>query len=63
MERHSSIVTLTCGVILAVSFWMTVWGVIGAILAIPLTSMVMIILAEIPATRPIAVMMSGDGEV
>lgn len=63
MERHSSIVTLTCGVILALSFWMTVWGVIGAILAIPLTSMVMIILAEIPAMRPIAVMMSGDGEV
>lgn len=48
---------------IALSFWMTVWGLIGAILAIPLTSMIMIILAEIPRTRPIAVMMSGDGNV
>lgn len=47
----------------ALSFWMSVWGLIGAILAIPLTSMIMIILAEIPRTRPIAVMMSGDGQV
>ncbi len=47
----------------ALSFWMTVWGVIGAIMAIPLTAMIMIILAEIPRTRPIAVMMSGDGNV
>lgn len=48
---------------ISLSFWMSVWGLIGAILAIPLTSMIMIILAEIPQTRPIAVMMSGDGEV
>lgn len=49
--------------LIALSFWMTVWGLIGAVLAIPLTSMIMIILAEIPRTRPIAVMMSGDGQV
>ncbi len=50
-------------VLVALAFWMEVWGVIGAILAIPLTSMVMIILAEIPGTRPIAAMMSEDGQV
>ncbi|PID35868.1 MAG: hypothetical protein CR993_07635 [Rhodobacterales bacterium] len=50
-------------VLAALAFWMAIWGVIGAILAIPLTSMVMIILAELPGTRPVAVMMSGDGDV
>ncbi len=50
-------------VLAALAFWMAVWGVIGAILAIPLTSMVMIILAEIPGTRPVAVLMSGDGKI
>jgi predicted PurR-regulated permease PerM len=49
--------------LIALAFWMQVWGLTGAILAIPLTSMVMIILAEIPQPRPIAVMMSGDGAV
>ncbi len=50
-------------VLAALAFWMEVWGVIGAILAIPMTSMVMIVLAEIPGTRPIAALMSEDGKV
>lgn len=49
--------------LIALSFWMAVWGLEGAILAIPLTSMIMIVLAEIPQTRPIAAMMSDDGNV
>lgn len=49
--------------LIALSFWMTIWGLEGAILAIPLTSMIMIVLAEIPQTRPIAAMMSADGDV
>ncbi len=50
-------------VLAALAFWMEVWGVIGAILAIPMTSMLMIILAEIPGTRAIAALMSEDGNV
>ncbi len=50
-------------VLLSLAFWATLWGAVGAILAVPLTSMVMIVLAEIPGTRPIAVMMSETGEV
>lgn len=49
--------------LIALSFWMTVWGLEGAILAIPLTSMIMIVLAEIPQTRPLAAMMSDDGNI
>ncbi|UZD90319.1 AI-2E family transporter [Cognatishimia activa] len=50
-------------VLLALSFWMVVWGSIGAILAVPLTAVIMIILSEIPSVRPIAVMMSERGDV
>lgn len=45
-------------VLVALSFWSAIWGIIGAILAVPLTSIIMIVLNEIPATRPLAVLMS-----
>ncbi|RRD46179.1 AI-2E family transporter [Tessaracoccus sp. OH4464_COT-324] len=45
-------------VLVALSFWSAIWGITGAILAVPLTSILMIIFNEIPATRPLAVLMS-----
>ena len=50
-------------VLLALAVWSTLWGMTGAILAVPLTAMVMIILAEIPHTRWIAVLMSETGDL
>ncbi|WIY26701.1 AI-2E family transporter [Parasedimentitalea psychrophila] len=50
-------------VLLSLAIWTALWGLMGAILAIPLTAMVMIILAEIPNTRFIAVMMSETGDL
>jgi predicted PurR-regulated permease PerM len=50
-------------VLLSLAVWSALWGMMGAILAIPLTAMVTIILAEIPSTRFVAVLMSGDGDV
>ena len=50
-------------VLLSLAVWSALWGMMGAILAVPLTAMVMIILAEIPPTRFIAVMMSETGEL
>lgn len=50
-------------VLLALAVWSALWGMTGAILAVPLTAMVMIILAEIPTTRWIAVMMSETGDL
>lgn len=47
-------------VLVALSVWSAMWGIMGAILAVPLTSMMTIIFAEIPATRPLAVLMSED---
>lgn len=50
-------------VLLALAFWVVVWGSIGAILAVPLTAVIMIILSEIPSARPFAVMMSERGDI
>ena len=47
-------------VLLALSFWSLLWGVPGAVLAVPLTSVVAIVLQQVPATRFLAVMM-GNG--
>ncbi|MDO5090950.1 MAG: AI-2E family transporter [Cardiobacteriaceae bacterium] len=47
-------------VLVALSLWGSLWGVAGAILAIPLTSMIAIICAAFPGTRAIAVMLAED---
>jgi AI-2 transport protein TqsA len=49
-------------VILALTFWTTLWGIAGALLSVPITVCVLIIFANLPATRPWAILMSGDGK-
>ena len=49
-------------VLLSLAIWTALWGMMGAILAIPLTAMVMIILDELPSVRFIAVLMSETGD-
>lgn len=49
-------------VLLALSIWGLVWGIVGAFLAAPLTVMLMIVLAQFPSTRWIAVLLSADGK-
>ena len=48
-------------VILALSVWTALWGGVGAFLSAPLTVIIMIILAQFPSTRWIAVLLSADG--
>ena len=50
-------------VLLSLAAWGTLWGIAGAVLAIPLTAALVILLAEIPATRPLAIMLSANGRV
>jgi AI-2 transport protein TqsA len=50
-------------VILSLTFWAAVWGIIGMFLAVPLTVMVMIVCSHVPALRPIAILLSADGRV
>lgn len=50
-------------VILALSLWGVIWGITGMILSVPITVIMMIILAEFPKTRPIAILLSEQGEL
>jgi predicted PurR-regulated permease PerM len=50
-------------VLLALAFWSALWGVPGALLAVPMTASLVLVLSEIEATRPIAVMLSASGRV
>jgi AI-2 transport protein TqsA len=49
-------------VLLALSIWGLVWGIVGAFLAAPMTVMIMIVLAQFPSTRWIAILLSADGK-
>lgn len=49
-------------VVLSLSLWGALWGGVGAFLSAPLTVIIMIILAQFPTTRWIAVLLSADGE-
>ena len=49
-------------VVLALILWGSLWGGVGAFLSAPLTVIMMIIFAEFKTTRPIAIMLSADGD-
>ena len=49
--------------ILSLSMWGAVWGITGMILSVPLMVIMMIVFAQFPKTRPIAVLMSANGDV
>jgi len=48
--------------LLALSIWGAIWGLTGAFLAAPLTTMLMIVLAQFRSTRWIAILLSADGK-
>ncbi|QDL91655.1 AI-2E family transporter [Paroceanicella profunda] len=39
------------------------WGVVGALIVVPVLSVVMLIFAQIPSMRPVALLMSSDGRL
>jgi len=50
-------------VLFSLAFWGTLWGIVGLAIAIPLTSVLVITLAEFPSTRIAAILLSEDGDV
>jgi predicted PurR-regulated permease PerM len=50
-------------VIIALAVWGVIWGIPGMILCVPITVMMMIIMAQFPNTRPIAILLSEKGEL
>ena len=49
-------------VLLALAIWGSVWGIVGAFLAAPMTVMIMIVLAQFQSKRWIAILLSADGK-
>ncbi len=50
-------------VIVALAFWGMIWGIVGMILAVPVTAVLVIILSQIPSTRYLAIFMSEKGAI
>ncbi|QDY69754.1 AI-2E family transporter [Qingshengfaniella alkalisoli] len=50
-------------VLLSLVVWSNLWGVLGAIIAVPMTSIVIIILAAFPRSRFVPVLLSRNGEI
>ena len=50
-------------VIVSLVVWGTIWGVVGMFLCVPITVVMLIVLANFEATRPVAVLLSADGKI
>lgn len=49
------------GIIISLAFWGAVWGIPGMFLSVPIMVAMMIICSEVPALRPIAILLSRQG--
>lgn len=45
-------------ILVSLAFWGYIWGLVGMFLAVPLTSMMQIVCANIPALKPVAIFLS-----
>ncbi len=50
-------------ILLALSVFGSIWGIVGMILSIPMMVIAMIVCAQFDASRPVAVVMSADGKI
>jgi len=61
MARSLNLSPLT--VLVALVVWSSLWGLPGAIIAVPMTSIMMMVLAAFDGTRFIPILLSRDGEI
>ena len=50
-------------VVISLAFWGMIWGIVGMVLAIPITSIFVIILSQYQSTRFIAILLSERGDI
>jgi len=50
-------------IVLSLVIWGNIWGIIGMVLCVPIMMILSIIFANFPQTRPIAVLLSQDGNI
>jgi AI-2 transport protein TqsA len=51
------------GVLVALTFWGIIWGILGMIISVPITSILVIIASHVPSLRFIAIWLSETGEL
>lgn len=50
-------------ILLSLTIWGYIWGIIGMFLCVPILMIISIVLANFPKTRPIAILLSQDGQL
>ena len=50
-------------VLISLAVWGSIWGLAGMFLSVPLTMIAMIVFSYFEPTRPIAIILSGDGDI
>ncbi len=50
-------------ILFSLALWGTIWGIIGMFLCVPIMAIAMIVMAQFPQTRPIAVFLSANGQI
>ena len=50
-------------IILSLVLWGLIWGVVGMLLCVPLTVIMIIVLAQFPSTRGVAILLSQNGKM
>jgi len=50
-------------ILVSLAAWSTLWGIPGAFLAVPITACMVLVFAEFPGTRAIAILLSRNGEI
>ncbi len=50
-------------VLVALTSWGSLWGIAGALLSVPITAILVIILSEFDGTRPVAILLSQGGKI
>lgn len=50
-------------ILLSLGLWGSVWGIPGMFLCVPITVIIMIVCSYFPKSRPIAILLSGDGNI
>ena len=50
-------------ILVSLTFWGFIWGIVGMILAVPIMAILIIICSQIPKAQPIAIMLSKNGDI
>ncbi|WP_417686299.1 AI-2E family transporter [Roseibium sp.] len=50
-------------ILLSLAFWGAIWGVVGMVTCVPLTVLILIVCSKFETSRPIAILLSANGDI